>query len=153
MVSGLIAFAYIFFLGFVGGRMTPESQAFYDTLVKPEVTPPQWVFPVVWTVLFFLIGLAGYYAWNFYENNKSRKIFALLYLINGILVYLWSYFFFTQQSIINALYVVIGLIILIELMILAAFKTNRKAAYLLFPYLLWVFFATYLNISFLVINA
>ena len=152
VVSAFIFFLYIFLLGFGGSKMNAESQAFYDSLVKPDVTPPEWVFPIVWAVLFFLIGLAGYYAWNFYESNRHRKIFAFFYLINGILVYAWTCFFFTQQSIIYALYAIIGLIIVIELMILTAFKTNRKAAYLLIPYLLWVFFATYLNISFIVLN-
>ncbi|MCK5616883.1 tryptophan-rich sensory protein [Candidatus Pacearchaeota archaeon] len=153
LFSGLIAFAFIFFVGFRGNIMDEKGSVFYDSLIRPDITPPTWIFPFVWTTLFVLIGLAGYHVWNFYENDRMRKIFTGLYFVNGLLIYLWPYLFFTQQAIGGALYAIIGMIIVAELMILAAFKTNHKAAYLLIPYLLWILFATYLNISFLVLNA
>jgi len=153
LISGLIFFTYIFLMGFRGNMMQGDEWTFYESLLKPGFTPPGWVFPFVWTTIFVLIGLAGYHTWNFYKSNQLRKIFAGLYAINGILVYLWPYVFFTQQSISGALYVIIGLIIVIELMILTAFKNNHKAAYMLIPYLLWVLFATYLNTTFLILNA
>ncbi len=153
LFSGLIAFAFIFFVGFRGNIMDEKGSAFYDTLIKPNITPPEWIVPFVWTTLFVLIGLAGYHVWNFYENDRMRKIFTGLYFVNGLLIYLWPYLLFTQQSIGGALYAIIGMIIVAELMILSAFKANHKAAYLLMPYLLWILFATYLNISFLVLNA
>lgn len=152
LFSGLIAFAYIFFVGFRGNMMDDKSSIFYNSLIKPDITPPGWVFPFVWTALFFLIGLSGYQVWNFYENNWMRKIFTGLYFVNGLLIYLWPYLFFTQQSLGNALYAIIAIIIVVELMILAAFKTNHRAAYMLIPYFLWVLFATYLNITLVVLN-
>ena len=57
-----------------------------------------------------------------------------------------------RNAIISALYVIIGLIIVIELMVLVAFKSNQKAAYMLLPYLAWVLFATYLNVSIIALN-
>ena len=153
IISGLLAFVYIFALGYRGNIMDASSKAFYETLMKPTVTPPEWLFPFVWTTLFVLIGLAGYHVWNFFENDRARKWFAALYFVNGLLIYLWPYLFFTRHSISGALYAIVALIIVIEVMILMAFKTNHKAAYMLVPYLLWVLFATYLNISMLVLNA
>jgi len=153
MISGFIAFVYIFALGYRGNIMDEQGKAFYDALMKPAATPPDWLFPFVWTALFVLIGLAGYYVWNFYENDRARKWFAGLYFVNGLLIFLWPYSFFTLHSVASALYVIIALIIVIESMILLAFKTNHKAAYLLAPYLLWVLFATYMNINILVLNA
>ena len=153
IISSLIFFFYIFFVGFAGGGMDERTQAFYDSLVKPSLTPPGWIFPVVWTALFVLIGLAGYYVWNDYKSDWYRKIFAALYVLNGILIYLWSYVFFEQQAITGALYVIVAMIILIEIMILVAFKTNHKAAYMLIPYFLWVLFATYLNTTLIVLNS
>lgn len=152
IISSLLFFAYIFTLGYRGNVMGEEEQLFYQSLMKPDFTPPEWVFPFVWTALFVLIGLAGYYVWNFYISDRLRKWFAGLYAINGLLIYLWPHAFFTLQSLHGALYAIIGLIIVVELMILIAFKTNHKAAYMLIPYLLWLLFATYLNISFLALN-
>lgn len=152
LISALVFFFYIFFMGYAGGDISGNIGSFYGSLTKPSLTPPNWVFPIVWTILFVLIGLAGYYVWNFYENSLYRKIFAALYAINGILVYLWPYIFFQKQLITTALYVIIGLIIVIELMIITAFNVNRKAAYILMPYLLWVLFAMYLNTSIIVLN-
>jgi translocator protein len=152
MISGLISFIYIFALGFAGGGMDDRTKAFYNTLMKPNLNPPNWVFPIVWTILFALIGLTGYYIWNFYKSDLYRKIFAALYAVNGIFVYLWSYVFFEKQNISGALYVIVAMIILIELMILTALKTNHRASYLLIPYFLWVLFATYLNTTLITLN-
>jgi len=151
-ISSGIAFFYIFGLGYAGGGMDTKTMAFYQTLIKPAFTPPKWVFPIAWTILFVLIGLSGYYVWNYYLNDRLRKWFAGLYAINGLLVFLWSYLFFGQQSITGGLYVIVAMIIVIESMILVAFKSNVKAAYLLMPYFLWVLFATYLNISIVALN-
>jgi translocator protein len=150
--SGIIAFAYIFGWGFAGGRMNPSTWAFYQALEKPSLNPPSWVFPIVWTILFALIAWSGYQAWNYFTTNRLRQIFTFLYGVNGILVYLWSFVFFEQQSILNALYIIVAMVIVIELMILTAFKSNQKAAYALLPYFLWVLFATYLNISLVALN-
>jgi tryptophan-rich sensory protein len=151
-VSGLIATVYIFGLGFLGGRMNPSTQAFYDALQKPSLNPPNWVFPVAWTILFTLIAWSGYQAWNHYTTERLRRIFAYLYAVNGLLVYLWSYAFFERQSIQNALFIIVAMVIVIELMILTAFKSNHRAAYALLPYFLWVLFATYLNVSIVALN-
>ncbi len=153
IISALIFFFYIFFLGYRGNIMTTAGKTFYESLAKPASAPPDWLFPFIWTALFVLIGLSAYYVWNFYKSDRYRKLFVLLYAVNGLLVFLWPYMFFTQQAITTALYVIVGLIIIIELMILAAFKTNHKAAYLLVPYLVWVLYATYLNTTFIALNS
>lgn len=152
IVSAIVFFSLIFGFGYRGSMMTPDTWTFYDALVKPLATPPSWVFPVAWTLLFILIGLAGYFAWNHFESDLWRKIFAALYLFNSYLVYLWSNTFFAQQSITSALHVIVVMIIVIEAMILSAFKTNHRSAYLLIPYLLWVLFAAYLNTSIITLN-
>jgi translocator protein len=153
IISALIFFVYIFAIGFAGGGMNDRTKAFYDALIKPNLTPPGWVFPIVWTILFALIGLSGYYVWNFYKSDKFRKIFSALYLINGLFVFSWSYVFFNMQDVTGALYIIVGMIILIEIMILVAFRTNHKAAYMLIPYFLWVLFATYLNTTLITLNS
>jgi translocator protein len=151
-ISGLLSFAIIFGLGFAGGRMDPKTWAFYEALVKPPFTPPNWVFPVAWTALFVLIAIAGYEAWNHYHSKWLRNAFAVLYAVNGILVYLWSFFFFERQLATDALVVIVGLILVIETMILVSFKNSHRAAYYLLPYLVWILFAAYLNVSIVALN-
>ncbi len=153
IISSAIFFFYIFALGYKGNSMGTTEWEFYKSLAKPNMVPPEWLFLFIWAVLFVLIGLSAFYIWNHYKSNYYRKLFVVLYAINGILVYLWPQIFFVHQSIASALYVIIGLIILVELMILAAFKTNHKAAYMLVPYLLWILYATYLNTSFITLNS
>ena len=152
-ISALLFFFYIFLVGFRGNIMDGKERMFYETLMKPSAVLPEWLTPFIWTAVFVLIGLSAYHIWNFYKSDHLRKIFVGLYIINGLLIYLWPHMFFAQQSISGALYVIIGLIIVIELMVLTAFKTNHKAAYMLIPYLLWVLYMTYLNANFLILNA
>ncbi|MBN1258670.1 tryptophan-rich sensory protein [Candidatus Peregrinibacteria bacterium] len=148
IVSAAIAFIYIFTLGWA----SPNPGEGYQTIIKPAAVPPNWVFPVVWTILFILIALSGYLIWNHYATDKGRKAYTLFYLVNGFFVFLWSYFFFGLHNMASALYVCVALIILAELMIITAFYTNKKAAYLLLPYLGWLLFATYLNTAIIALN-
>ncbi len=151
-ISGFVAFALIFGFGFAGGRMGPATWIFYDALQTPALTPPGWVFPIVWTVLFTLIAISGYVAWNLYSSMILRKFYALLYALNAILVFLWFLMFFERQSIQWALLVLVGLLIVTEAMMLVGFKNNTKSSYLLLPYFVWILFTAYLNVSIVALN-
>jgi len=146
--SAVLASVYIFVIGWA----SPMPMAWYATLQKPAANPPPWVFGVVWSTLFALIAISGYLVWNHYKTDVRRKFFTFLYLINGFLVFLWCYFFFALQNPINALFTCIGMLIVAELMIITAFYTNKRAAYLLLPYLGWLLFATYLNTAIIALN-
>ncbi len=148
-LSAIIAFCYVGVLGYAGS-VTPGN--WYEALAKPTAMPPNYVFSIVWPILFVLLAASAYYVWNHYKTKFRRNFYAILYAINGVLIYFWSQLFFGQQNIIGALYVIIGIIIVSELMILVAFANRKSAAYFLMPYLLWILFATYLNASILVLN-
>ncbi len=148
IISAIVAFVYIFAMGL----SSPMPTAWYATIKKPAAVPPNWVFPVAWTILFILIALSGYLVWNHYETDIRRKFYTFLYMINGFLVFLWSYFFFGMNNPTNSLFTCIGLLIVAELMIITAFYTNKRAAYMLLPYLGWLLFATYLNTAIIALN-
>lgn len=150
ITSAIVLFGYVFGIGFVSPTQT--NTAYYTSLVKPNLIPPGWVFGVVWSALYVLMGLAAYYAWNYYENKAARQHFMKLYIANGLLMYFWNYAFFLMESPINALFIIIGMIVVIELMIITGFKVNSKTGYLLVPYLLWVLFATYLTGEIVALN-
>ncbi len=148
--SFLIALAYVVAMGIKGASNLYSS--FYASLTKPNIQPPDWVFTVIWPILFVLMATALYYVWNFYESDIKRKYFVFLYIINGYLIYLGSHLFFGNNNITSALYAIIALVIVIEGMILLGFGSNKKGAYLLIPYLIWVLFTLYLNTSILILN-
>ena len=149
IISAVLAFAYVFVMGYAG-NVQPDK--WYETLNKPDIVPPSYVFGIVWIILFVLLGYSMYRVWNYYDTDFKRKFFAILYAANGLLIYWWSQLFFGRHDMAGAFYVIIGIIILAELMIITAFHNNKRAAYILFPYLLWILFATYLNATIIILN-
>lgn len=136
----------VYSFAFIGSLLTSSNvnSAWYDS-IQVSITPPNWVFPVVWNILFFLIALSLYLAWMKAKSKKTKKKLVLIFSINLILNVLWSFLFFYLQ---NPLFAFIELIVLwlsILAMIFVTHKTSKLSSYLLIPYLLWVSFASILN--------
>jgi tryptophan-rich sensory protein len=113
--------------------------------IKPSITPPNWIFPVVWNILFFLIALSLYFSWINSKNKNQKKKIAFVFVINLLLNILWSFFFFKIQNPVASFYELFVLWFSIIAMIYITGKTSKLAAWLLVPYLLWVLFAGVLN--------
>ncbi len=131
---------------------TPSIPGWYAALTKPPFNPPNWVFAPVWTVLYALMGIAAYLV---YEKGLRRKeirkalaVFAGQLLLNT----LWSIVFFGAHMILGAAVLIIFLWGMIAAIIWLFSRISRAAACLLVPYILWVSFATVLNISLYVLN-
>ena len=116
----------------------------YSTLNKPSFNPPNYLFGPVWTVLYILMGISLYLI---VQTTKSdlRTTALLIFGVQLLLNFSWSFAFFYFQSPIMALVIIIAMLIGIVLMILYFFKLSHTAAYLQIPYSLWVSFATVLN--------
>lgn len=110
--------------------------------IKPKITPPNFVFPIVWTILYFLIGVSLYLAWI---TGISRILIALVFIFNLVLNNLWSYLFFYKKNPRAAFKEIFILWLSILSLILALWDISRLAALLQLPYLIWVSFASYLN--------
>jgi translocator protein len=136
----ILSFIIVFAVAFIGSLFT-DIGPWYES-IKPSIAPPNYVFPVVWTILFLLIALSFYIA---LATGKQKKNIIGVYGVNFILNILWSYLFFTLKLPLFAFIEIIFLAISIILMISISLKMDKKAAYLLIPYLLWVLFATLLN--------
>lgn len=140
-------------IGFLSGFSTADSiSGWYSTLEKPFFNPPNQIFGPIWTILYILMGFAAGSIWkaSVPENEKKRAllIFGLQLLINA----LWSILFFGLQSPLLALIDIIILLMLIEYTIKLFKPINKISAWLLYPYLLWVSFATILNLSIIILN-
>jgi len=123
------------------GSFLTDSGSWYDSL-KPSITPPDYVFPIVWTILFFLIALSFYLS---LVKTKDAGIVTRIYAMNLVLNVLWSYLFFVMHKPFFSFVEIILLWLSIGLMILVNWRGNKISAYLLAPYLLWVSFAAVLN--------
>lgn len=141
----IVCILIISFVEFIGGLFTTQgvNSEWYNS-IKPLITPPGWVFPVVWKILFFLIAVSLYFAWQA-SKGKQKSMTVLIYGVNLDLNMLWSMLFFGFRNPAAAYYQIGLLWISIALMIIYTWKLDRKASYLLIPYLLWVSFASVLN--------
>lgn len=140
----------------VGIAATPFTisaiRSWYQTLNKPFFSPPNWVFGPTWTILYFLMGVSAFLIWQKGYKSKKAKEALILFIIQLLFNFLWSVFFFGLHSIFLGLLDIIILWILILITTLKFYKISKIAAYLLIPYLLWVTFATLLNLSILILN-
>lgn len=150
----LVGSIFICFLpGIIGGFFTTNNlYPWYDTLVKPFYNPPNWVFAPVWTILYTLMGISLFLVIKS-EKPKAKTqgliFFAAQLVLNG----LWSIIFFGLHQIFWAFVLIIVLILLICLTIWKFYIISKPAAFILFPYLLWVSFAAVLNLSLYFLNS
>ncbi len=121
----------------------------YNYLVNPPLSPPSYLFPIVWNILYLLIGIS-YYIYR--KNNNDDSLTIKLYYIQLILNYLWSIIFFTLKLRTLAVIWIIELAITVIYLMIRFYKEERTIFYLFIPYILWVLFATYLNIGIVVLN-
>lgn len=141
----VISLLIVYAVAFVGSIFTSvNTNSEWYQAIKPSLTPPNYIFPIVWNFLFFLIAVSLYFAWTNSEKKLHKKI-ALIFGINFLLNILWSVFFFAMKKPVFAFAEIIILLISILIMIFTTWKIDKKSSWLLVPYLMWVTFAGILN--------
>ena len=132
-------------VGALSGWLSRDGMAIYaDSLVKPPLSPPGWVFGVVWPILYALMGI-GAAAVRLSPESRNRHRGINLWIIQLIVNFFWSPIFFNAQAFGSALLWLMALWVLVLAMILSFRKTDKLSAWLQLPYLLWLTFAAYLN--------
>ena len=137
-------------IGVVSSLLSFFGMNGYELLKKPLLTPPGFIFPIVWTILYILMGYSSYLIYN--ENNYHSDCCLKIYAINLFVNFLWSPIFFGLGLRLFSLIWIIVLDLVVIYMILCFYKVNKKAAYIQIPYLVWCLFATYLNLFFYLLN-
>ena len=117
-----------------------------DGLIKPVLYPPNILFPIVWSILYVLMSISFYIVYR--EDKSTSKIYFLQLIVNS----LWTVIFFGLKLKLLAFFWLILIIILVLVMFIKFYKINKNSAYLLIPYLIWLFFAGYLNLSIYLLN-
>lgn len=140
-------------IGILGSFVTrPEIPAWYATLTKPWWTPPPAVFPVVWTLLYFLMAISLWRLWDRAAPSAARASAITWFLIQLALNAAWSPVFFGLHGIRTALVIIICLLIAIVMTMLAASRVDKIATWLLAPYLVWIAYATTINAGVVALN-
>ena len=135
-------------IGAVVGLIISPSMN-YEELVKPFLAPPGIVFPIVWTILYIIMGISyGMLKTKDLTDKETDLIYYTQLVVNA----LWSIIFFTFKLRFLALIWILLLAVLVVIMIIKFIKKDKVSGFLQIPYLLWVLFATYLNLSFYILN-
>ena len=147
----LIFLAIPLAVGGLAALFSAGSMDKFSALNQPPLSPPGWLFPIVWGILYILMGTASYIVYSSDAPEISKKKALGLYLVQLGFNFLWPILFFTFGLCTAAAVLIVILWVLI-LLTLLFYRISKAAGYLIIPYLLWVTFAAYLNIAICIIN-
>lgn len=139
-------------VGLFSAYLTRDSMNLYETIVQPDLAPPAILFPIVWTILYILMGIGSVIIYNSDADAKDKNQALFIYGLQLVFNFFWSIFFFNQRVFLFSFIWLIILWLLIVAMIVSFRKINKTAAWLQIPYLLWVTFAGYLNLMIYLLN-
>ncbi|VVT12964.1 Tryptophan-rich protein TspO [Sphingomonas sp. EC-HK361] len=142
----LVAVPAIVLLGFLSGTSVANGadSAWYRALQKPALTPPGWLFPVAWTILYILMGLALAVILHA-RGARGRGGALALFVVQFVLNLIWTPVFFGQHKVSLALWIIVAMLVAATATTIAFGRIRRVAAWLMVPYLVWISFAGVLN--------
>ena len=138
-----LSLAFPLLIGGISAFLTKDQMDLYSHLNQPKISPPGYFFPIIWTILFILMGISSYIIYM--SKSPQRENALVIYAFHLFINFCWPLFFFNLQNYFMALMVLIVLLILIIIMLLRFYSIKPLACYLNIPYALWVSFALYLN--------
>jgi len=147
-VKLIISIALPLLVGFTASYFTVSGvDSWYKTIQKPAWNPPNWVFGPVWTTIYILMGISLFLVWKRNVSAEVKRTAFILFGLQLLANFLWSFIFFDQQQPGLAFAEIIVLWMLILLTIFSFARLNKTAAWLLVPYISWVSFAAMLNFT------
>ena len=148
----IICLAIPLIVGGIAALLTGGSMKTFAELNQPPLSPPGWLFPVVWMIIYALMGLASYLILNSADPQENRKHAFALYSLQLAVNFLWPIFFFSLSAYLFAFVWLIALWLLIIATMVSFYRLSHPAGWLLVPYLIWVSFAGYLNLGIYILN-
>lgn len=139
-------------VGALSGFISSGAMDSFRTLNKPPLSPPGFLFPIVWTILYILMGIASYLVLTSGQSKTKVKDAMITYSLQLFFNFFWSIIFFNLEWYMFAFVWLVVLWVLIFNTIISFYEISKTAAYLLIPYLLWVTFAGYLNLGIYLLN-
>ncbi len=139
--------------GVIGSVFTISAiPAWYATLVRPVIAPPNWIFAPVWLTLYTLMGIAAYLVWSKGFGKEKVRVALAVFSLQLVLNAFWSIIFFGMRALLPAFIWIVGLLAAILVTARLFHRIDYRAGWLMVPYVVWVAFATVLNLMFWVLN-
>lgn len=148
----LIAAAIPLAVGGLSAFLTKDAMEQFQMLDQPPLSPPMWLFPLVWSILFILMGAASYLVYHSGASQREKRRALTVYAAQLAVNFLWTIFFFNCGWYLFAFFWLLLLWGLILWTFLLFGKADRRAGWMLAPYLAWVAFAGYLNFGIYLLN-
>ena len=146
----VISIAAALAVGGLSALLTGDSMEKYKALNQPPLAPPGWVFPIVWTILFVLMGVGA--AMVFLSDSSSKKKPIAIYGLQLLVNFFWTILFFLLEARLFAFFWLLLLLGLAIWMEVSFARVNKTAGLLQIPYILWLLFAGYLNLAVYLLN-
>ena len=146
----IISLAISLGAGAFSAFLTMGEMDIYKKLNLPPLSPPSWLFPVVWTILFALMGISAYIIYMSEDENKTKAL--IVYGLQLVVNVIWPVLFFKYEAFLLAFVWLLLLWFLVFYMIKSFYSINKPAAILQLPYLLWITFEGYLNLMIYLLN-
>ena len=146
------AIAIPLLVGVVAGLLSRNGMDVFEMVNKPLLSPPAFLFPIVWTILYILMGISAYLILKSDANLEGKTKALKIYIYQLGVNFLWPIFFFNFKWYFFSFLWILLLWVLIIVMIREFSRISKTAGYLLIPYLLWVTFATYLTFAIWMLN-
>lgn len=146
----IVYLAATFLFGVVGALLGGGASQIYSSINKPPLSPPSIVFPIVWSILYLLMGLGAYFLSNERDSNTSDLL--KVYWIQLVLNALWALFFWRVKAFWFAAIIIVAILVLVIWFTVKAYKINKLTAFMFIPYIIWLLFALYLNVGVAVLN-
>lgn len=145
----VICIALPLLVGVIAALLSRAGMQNFDDVIRPPLLPPDWLFPVVWTILYTLMGIASYFVLT---SGKLRTNALYAYIAQLTLNFLWPILFFRFRFFTFAFLLLVGLWIAVLVTTIRFYRIRKAAGVLLIPYLAWITFAGYLNLSIALLN-
>lgn len=146
----IISIALPLLVGGLSFLCTMHNQDMYKELLLPKYAPSGSIFPIVWSILYVLMGLASYFIYCSNDEDKNRVLF--IYLLQLVFNFVWPLLFFNMQEFLLATIWLLILWAIVFIMLFNFFRIRSVSGYLLVPYILWLSFALYLNFNIFLLN-
>ena len=137
-------------VGGLAGFLTMNSMGFYETINKPQLAPPGFLFPIVWGILYTLMGISSYLIWR--EHTAESRMALYIYAVQLVLNFVWPLLFFNGRMFLLSFVWLLALLAIVVFMTVRFYNINKVAGLLQIPYILWLIFASYLNFAIFLLN-
>ena len=148
--SLLVSIAIPLVVGGLSSLITGDGFKNYSEVTQPALSPPSWLFPIVWTLIYIMMGIAAYLIYE--SGHESSKKALTLYVIQLAINFIWPIFFFGFDAYLFAFILIIILWIFVLITTISFYKINKTSGILMIPYVLWLTFAAYLNLGVYLLN-